>query len=156
MIVKDFTITIFLFLQKLNMKKQPYLYLLFFTLFCLVQPWTACNDNPFQQGQRLYEFYCANCHIEDGSGLESLIPPLANADWVKNNQAALACIIKKGMKGEVVVNGKTYNQEMPGNKNLNQYEIANIINYINHAWGNDYGYAKITEVEKALEACPDY
>ena len=129
--------------------------LLILLLLCcpFVYFWTSCSDTSFPQGKRLYEFYCANCHIEDGSGLEGLIPPLANADFMKNQQAEVACIIKKGMKGKVVVNGKTYHQEMPANKKLNKYEITNIINYINQAWGNEYGYVKITEVEAALEKC---
>ena len=34
-----------------------------------------------------------------------------------------------------------------------RYEIANIINYINQAWGNDYGVVKVTDIKVELENC---
>lgn len=91
--------------------------------------------------------------MEDGSGLRGLIPPLANADYVKENPVRMACIIRYGMEGEVVVNDTTYNQAMPGVPQLTDFEITNVINYINQAWGNDYGYVKFEDVKQALEAC---
>ena len=125
----------------------------FFTLlFCV---WTSCKDSPYQQGKILYEYYCANCHMEDGSGLKGLIPPLANADWLKNNQSEIACLIRNGQKGAIVVNGQTYNQEMVGFPQLTRYELANITNYINQAWGNDFGVVKVTDIKKELEGCSD-
>ena len=42
---------------------------------------------------------------------------------------------------------------MPANQKLSDFEIANIINFINHSWGNDYGYVQIGEVRAALENC---
>jgi hypothetical protein len=45
---------------------------------------------------------------------------------------------------------------MVGIPQLSDFEITNVINYINSAWGNDYGYTKITEVQEALETCPLY
>ncbi len=50
-----------------------------FALFCFAFIY-SCKETPFQQGKILYEYYCANCHMEDGSGLEGLIPPVAGAD----------------------------------------------------------------------------
>lgn len=113
----------------------------------------ACDTNPYKQGHALYDYYCASCHMEDGTGLKAVIPPLANSDYVKENQARLACIIRYGQEGEIVVNGTTYNQPMPGVDALNETEITNVINYINHAWGNDYGFMSDNEVERALQLC---
>jgi len=115
----------------------------------------ACDSNPYKQGHAIYDYYCASCHMEDGSGLEGLIPPLAQADWVAENQDQLACIIRYGMEGAIVVNGKTYNQPMAGIPELRPAEITNVINYINHAWGNDYGFVPDNDVEAALEECTE-
>ena len=112
-----------------------------------------CGDDPYKQGRILYNNYCANCHIEDGSGLAVLIPPLAKADYLRDNQELLPCMIRYGMQGPIVVNDTLYNQAMPGAEELTSFEIANIINYINHAWGNDYGYFPHGRVTEALEAC---
>jgi mono/diheme cytochrome c family protein len=114
----------------------------------------GCSDSPYQQGEALYTYYCANCHMEDGSGLEGLIPPLAQADWLRDNQAILPCIIRKGIEGPIVVNGRTYEQAMAGIPELTETEITNIINYMNQAWGNDYGYIQLTRVIENLQTCP--
>lgn len=93
--------------------------------------------------------------MEDGSGLEGLIPPLAQADWVQQNQDQLACIIRYGMEAEIVVNGKKYKEKMPGVPQLTDFEVTNVINYINSAWGNNYGYVKYETIKGQLEQCED-
>ena len=42
---------------------------------------------------------------------------------------------------------------MAGVPQLTDVEIANIINYINHEWGNDNGYTTIKQVQAQLEEC---
>jgi mono/diheme cytochrome c family protein len=113
----------------------------------------SCSPHPYPQGEILYKNFCANCHMEDGNGLGKLIPPLAESDYIKNNQDHLACIIRYGIKGEIIVNGIIYNQEMPGEKVLTDFEINNIINYINYSWGNQIGFKKLPETQLELENC---
>ena len=113
----------------------------------------TCEYQPYSQGKVLYDFHCANCHMQDGSGLRGLIPPLANADYLKNYQEDLACIMRYGLKGEILVNGKKYDTEMAGIPTLNDVQINNIINYINHAWGNDLGVSNVQKVKTSLESC---
>lgn len=112
----------------------------------------ACNNNPYVQGQRIYEAKCATCHMSDGSGLESLIPPLAQADFLLKNQARIPCIIKHGLTDTILVNGTTFTTPMAG-IDLSDVEITNVINYINHAWGNDLDEVTLKEVEKRLKGC---
>lgn len=133
------------------MKKVFLLFILSLLLFSF--SFTSCEQNPYKQGAILYENFCANCHMDDGTGLEGVIPPLANADYVEKNQELLACIIRQGMKSEIVVNGITYNQPMVGIEVLSDFEITNIINYINHSWGNNYGYQKLEDTRAALLEC---
>lgn len=115
--------------------------------------WSSCHENPYKIGERYYMNLCANCHMEDGTGLELLIPPLAGADFVRNHPERLPCIIRHGMTGKVVVNGVEYEQEMPGTKDLTDFEITNLLNFINKAWGNDYPVVQYELVRKALENC---
>jgi mono/diheme cytochrome c family protein len=91
--------------------------------------------------------------MEDGSGLEGNIPPLAQADYLADHQDQLACIIRYGQQDSIQVNGVTYYNAMPGVPQLSDFEIANVINYINHSWGNDLGYIQIDEVRASLERC---
>jgi len=103
----------------------------------------------------LYNANCANCHMQDGSGLAGVIPPMAGADWIAEDPVRQACVIRYGLEEEIVVNGVTYNQPMAGIDKLSKFEITNIINYVNHAWGNDWGYVQLDEVEAALQACEE-
>jgi mono/diheme cytochrome c family protein len=113
----------------------------------------SCKEETFYQGHSIYDSICANCHMEDGTGLKGLIPPLAGSDYLKNNQLEVGCIIRHGMEGEVVVNGKIYNQPMAGIPYVTDTEIANIINYINNAWGNDYGMVDFKKLRVKLKEC---
>jgi hypothetical protein len=92
--------------------------------------------------------------MDDGTGLAGVIPPLAEADFLVKNQDQLPCIIRKGIKGELIVNGRIYNTEMPGTTALTEFEITNIINYMNTAWGNGLGIVKHESVRNLLKTCP--
>lgn len=115
---------------------------------------TACQQQ-YPQGERIYRAYCANCHMEDGTGLVWLIPPLADADYLKTNRADVACIIRYGGPGGLVVNGTTYREPMPSFKNLNEVELSNLINYINTTWGNDNPETSPEKVLADLEQCAE-
>ena len=113
----------------------------------------ACNEHPFSQGEILYNNFCASCHMEDGVGLRGVIPPLAKADYLRDNPLQIACIIRNGIEGPIQVNGKTYDQPMEGIPQLTEFEIANIINYIHHSWENNLEFVKIDEVRATLATC---
>jgi hypothetical protein len=91
--------------------------------------------------------------MDDGSGLGANIPPLAGADYLRDNQDKLACIIRYGLADTIFVNGVQYDLPMVGIEGLTEFQIANIINYINQAWGNTYGFAKVEDLRQQLEAC---
>ncbi|MCB0661713.1 MAG: c-type cytochrome [Saprospiraceae bacterium] len=129
------------------MKKGIYAVLLGLLFF------SACEDNPYSQGEILYNNFCSNCHATDGSGLQGLIPPLAASDFLDKNRDQLACIIRYGLADTIVVNGRTYTQEMEAIPNLSRFEIANILNYVEYSWGNKQQYFTIQEIEASLEKC---
>lgn len=107
------------------------------------------------QGRFLYEQHCANCHQADGSGLGTLIPPLAQADYLQQNKEQVVCIIRHGLKGSIVVNGKEYNQPMPANPPLTAIEIAQITTYIFNTWGNQEGFVEVGEASRILNNCKE-
>lgn len=107
------------------------------------------------QGRLLYEQHCANCHQADGTGLGTLIPPLAQSDYLQNNRHQVLCIIRHGMKGPMMVNGQEYNQPMPANPQLTDIEIAEIATYIFNAWGNQEGFVEVSEAKKVLKNCQE-
>ncbi|GAA5042913.1 hypothetical protein GCM10011506_45860 [Marivirga lumbricoides] len=104
-------------------------------------------------GKQLYTTHCSNCHQESGQGLGKLYPPLAKSDFMMQNVNRTACLIKNGIKGEIIVNNITYNQEMPALEELTNLEVAEIATYIYNSWGNERGFVTVKEVETSLSNC---
>ena len=115
---------------------------------------TQCFTDKQNQGQKLYVQHCQSCHMEDGSGLRGLIPPIAKADYLQTHRDELACLIRNGASGPMVVNGIEYNKEMPGVPTLREDEITNLLNYIQTNFGNNNKRYTFPEVEEMLEICP--
>ena len=112
------------------------------------------DDTVYKQGKILYTRLCANCHQENGEGLKGLVPPLAKSDYLSAHRSELSCVIKVGLKGNIVVNGVTYGtQEMLGIKDITEFEIANVMNYIGTSWGNSGKLWTVDEVREGLKNC---
>lgn len=125
-------------------------------IFIVFTFWTysSCHSNaPYQEGKLLYEQHCWGCHGKNGEGLELLIPPLAKADMLLNAGPSVACWIRNGMQGKIIVNGKEFENVMPANKKLNETEITNICNFILNSWGNKHEYISLEQVKQQLENC---
>ena len=119
----------------------------------LILSGSACGNPPFAQGQKLYALHCESCHMDDGTGLGGNIPPLARSDYLADHQDILGCLIRYGQQDTIIVNGRSYSEVMPGVPDLTEFQIANIINYINQAWGNDYGFIKVEDLRRQLDDC---
>jgi mono/diheme cytochrome c family protein len=87
------------------------------------------------RGQEIYADFCVQCHLANGEGVAGTFPPLAQSDYLVNNREESIRGIKYGQKGEIVVNGKTYNNMMVP-MGLTDGEVADVMNYITHTWGN--------------------
>lgn len=122
------------------------------TLIAVLVAIGSC-DIPSQTGESLYQANCASCHMEDGSGLRQLMPPLKGSDYLAEHQEELACIIRNGMEGPIKVNGIIFNNIMPGNKRLREADITNIINYINTSFGNNLPKQEFEKVSATLKNC---
>ncbi|HAA15343.1 MAG TPA: cytochrome C [Cytophagales bacterium] len=107
----------------------------------------------FVQGKNLYATYCQNCHQPDGSGLGALYPPLKDSDYLPNHQAEVACGIKHGMMGPLMVNGTEYNQVMVGQTNLTNLEIAEIMTYVYTEFGDQEVLIDVKTVDKYMADC---
>ena len=103
-------------------------------------------------GEAIYLQNCSACHQPDGKGLAGAFPPLAESDWLSGKTPKeVAATVLRGLQGEVVVNGVTYNSVMPAQSHLTDAEIAKTITYVLSSWGNKGGKLKTSEV-KALRA----
>jgi len=126
--------------------------------YCLLLLLACSNtDAKFQQyyvqGEQLYIKHCSNCHQKSGKGLGLLYPPLGPSDYMEKNFDDVLCQMKYGKKGFLSVNGKDFNQPMPGVRSLTELEIAEVATYIYNTWGHDRGMVEVVEVTTAVEKC---
>jgi len=105
------------------------------------------------EGERLYNLHCANCHQPEGDGLAKLYPPLKNSDYLINDIGRAICIIKNGQEGEIVVNGVQYNQPMPANPRLTNLEIAEISTFLMTVMNDSIRLVRVDEVASYLTNC---
>lgn len=107
----------------------------------------------YNHGEQLYAKYCSNCHQKDGSGLGRVYPPLNTSDYMENHFEDVLCLIRYGMDGELIVNGKQYNQRMAGVSALSDLEIAEIATYIYNTWDHERGLIEVKQVSPLLNSC---
>jgi mono/diheme cytochrome c family protein len=103
-----------------------------------------------KDGQGVYSGFCMRCHLSEGEGVEGVYPPLANSNWLSEKRMESIKSVKYGLKGEIEVNGKTYNNNM-SSMGLTDREVADVMNYIMNNFGNedrDLSQVTLKEVSK--------
>ena len=88
-----------------------------------------------QAGKDIFGKVCFACHQSEGQGIPTVFPPLAGSDFLNADSKRAINTVLHGLTGEVTVNGKKYNNVMPG-QNLTDEEIANALTYVYDSWGN--------------------
>ncbi|HEY5823442.1 MAG TPA: cytochrome c [Cyclobacteriaceae bacterium] len=123
--------------------------------YCLL---LSCSNDPkfnqyYVQGEQLYVKNCSNCHQKNGKGLGLVYPPVDQSDYLDKNFEAVLCLMKYGTKGELIVNGKTFNQPMPGIPTLTDLEIAEIATYLYNNWERKRGLVDVKETSAVIAKC---
>ena len=104
---------------------------------------------PARSGAQVYAASCANCHLSSGEGSGRFYPPLAGSECVVGDSDTLIRIVMHGIKGEITVKGKDYNNIMPPwGGALTDEELSNVLSYIRSSWGN--GASPILKEDVAL------
>ena len=131
---------------------------LFWSTFALIAL-SACNEadikykSYYSDGLKVYQVHCQNCHMDDGSGLGNLIPPLTDTSFLKVNRKKLPCFINYGLQDSIIIHGKIYKEVMPAEQHLAPIDVAKVLTYITNTFGNQQGIYDVTEVEKNLKLC---
>jgi len=90
-------------------------------------------------GQQVFDSNCAACHQQNGQGHPGAFPPLAGhaPRLYQAGRSYLVDVLLHGLQGAITVDGKDYNNAMPGWTQLSDAQPAAVANYTLHAWGND-------------------
>lgn len=89
-----------------------------------------------KRGNVVYNNFCMRCHLPDGSGVEGVYPPISNSNWLSDKRTESIKAVKYGLKGEIEVNGETYNNMMAP-MGLSDQEVADVMNYIMNNFENE-------------------
>lgn len=87
----------------------------------------------YSAGETVYKNKCMACHQENGEGVDPSFPAL------------------KGEAADIntVVNGKEGTAMVAFKNQLSNQEIADVINYVNHAWGNNFNAVTVDDIKGA-------
>lgn len=86
--------------------------------------------------------------MNDGSGLKNLIPALSAERLQLENPRYIVCLVRKG----IPLNPLT-NQEMPGNSEMTDVEMANLINFLGHKYNGIGQTVNVTEIPDMESNC---
>ena len=82
------------------------------------------------QGETVYGTYCASCHLANGEGVAPVFPAIAGS------------AVAQGPKEEhlaLVINGKAGTAMQAFGRQLDPAQLASVVHYQRHAFGNDAG-----------------
>ena len=111
-----------------------------------------------ERGKEIYmrPGICFTCHQPNGLGIPLAFPPLAGSEWLDGDVERQAKIVVKGLIGEIEVKGEAYNSAMaPLELMLNDQEVADVLTYVNNAWGNSGPLVTADEVKAVRAATVD-
>jgi mono/diheme cytochrome c family protein len=98
-------------------------------------------------GKLVYTQNCASCHQVDGHGVQNMNPPLIQTSYVLGDKTKLIKIILNGFNEDVEINGNTYSNIMASHDFLKDKEIADVLTYIRHSFGNKASAVSVAMVK---------
>jgi mono/diheme cytochrome c family protein len=112
------------------------------TPFCLLVLQASCGAHwrqvrlsDAESGRIQFQSFCAACHQYDGQGMGDA-PALVGSPWVTGPESRLIRIVLHGVRGPMVVDGKTYDREMPGfGQILSDAQVASLLSYLRRQFG---------------------
>ena len=86
----------------------------------------------YSAGKTIYTNNCQTCHQENGEGVTGAFPSLTE-------KAADINSVVNGVEGSVMIAFKD---------TLSDQQITDVINFINHNWGNKYNEIKTNDISE--------
>lgn len=91
---------------------------------------TMTTEQLMAEGEAVYDKNCASCHQSNGLGIPPAFPSLVGTAVVTGDRLDHLRLVNNGVPGSAM-------QEF--GKQLTPREIAAVVHYERHAWGNNAG-----------------
>ena len=119
---------------------------------CLVCCFSFRIQDPLKEsidrGKKVYESTCLPCHQSKGSGVPGMNPPLIQTRYVLGATDTLINIVLNGLDEELEINGQSYSNPMPGQPQLKDEEVADVLTFVRNSFGNKASAVTAAEVKK--------
>jgi mono/diheme cytochrome c family protein len=111
------------------------------------------GGHPSDHGAQIYVGQCVSCHVDTGKGFAPYLPPLAgNPTVLDPDPSSLINIVLNG-SNPIVVKGTPDAYRMPQFRiNLTDKDIADVVTFIRHGWGNNAGAVTADQVAAMRKA----
>jgi mono/diheme cytochrome c family protein len=111
--------------------------LVLFARLATAQTPAAATPEQLEEGKKQYMMICVACHQPTGMGLPMVFPPLTKSEYVNGSAERLAAMVLKGNAGPMTIDGKPYNNIMPGQEAvLPDDKIASVLTFVRTSFGN--------------------
>jgi mono/diheme cytochrome c family protein len=97
-------------------------------------------------GKNIYDQFCKACHMNDGTGVQGMNPPLAGTDWVLGDKERLIGVILNGLNEPVEIKGDIYQNAMAPHNFLDDQQIADVLTFVRQSFGNKASAVETMEV----------
>ena len=97
-------------------------------------------------GEKLYQMNCRSCHQKNGQGDGLRFPSIAGSNWVNGNKDTLIAVLLRGLEGPIKINNQPFSGMMPKFSQLTDPQIADLLSYVRHNFGNKSDSVTKTEV----------
>ncbi len=120
-----------------------------FILLIFLQP---LPKESMERGKKVFEQYCMPCHMQDGSGVPRLNPPLIKTSYVLGDKKTIIEIILKGFDAQVEIEGEYYQNAMAPHDFLTDEQIADVSTYVRNSFGNKASVVVPSDVKAVRNA----
>ena len=107
----------------------------FLVLICVEALAAAPDAAQIERGRAFYAANCLICHQASGQGTPGSFPPLAKSDFLMSDMDRAIRAIVSGLRGQIVVNGKKFDNAMPPAV-LDDQGVADVLTYVRNSFGN--------------------
>ena len=108
-------------------------------------PLSAAEQARFDAGREVYQNLCAACHQPNGRGLDRVAPALVGSELALSPPGVPIRILMNGKEGSVGL-------MPPLGFTLSDDQIAAVLTYIRHEWGQNASAVNPGEVAKVRAA----
>jgi mono/diheme cytochrome c family protein len=116
------------------------------------------DEELVRKGKQVYNLNCAACHQGNGQGIPGQFPPLAGSEWVTaEGPGRTIRIVLSAVAGPIDVAGSHFDSTAmpPWKPTLTDEQVAAVVTYVRHDWGNKRGAATPEQVKKIRDIDKD-